>query len=202
MTLVEVLVVLGLVLIFAFLLLPAFLSSPKSPCSIQCMNNQKQIGLALSVFAADHDGRYPPQVSITNGGSFEFLVSNSPALHFQSLSNYVFRNWRVFRCPADDARQPLRNVGYFLSVDATPRMTNGILAGDRNLEVAGQPVKPGFFMLTTNATVRWTRELHSKAKGTQSGSILFADTHVEFLRTNLSAVVQRRGLAPARLAVP
>jgi prepilin-type processing-associated H-X9-DG protein len=70
------------------------------------------------------------------------------------------------------------------------------------LEVSGQPVKPGLFMLTTNAVVHWTREMHSRDPGKQCGNILFADSHVEFLRTNLSAVIQRRGLAATRLAVP
>ena len=201
--------VLGVAILLA-LLLPAVGNRPHTHRMPPCVNNLRQIGLALQMFADENNNQFPPRVSITNGGSLELLSSNSPALHFRTLSNYLSRNWLVFLCPADLSKQPLtnngvltdRNVSHFFSVDATPRTTNSVLAGDHNLEASGQPVKPGFFMLTTNTAVRWTREMHSRDPGRQCGCILFADSHVEFLRTNLTAAVQLRGLANNRLAVP
>lgn len=209
-TLVELLVVAAIVAIVVALLTPAMDNRPiKAPIN-HCLNNLRQVGLALQMFADDNNGQFPPQVSITNGGSLEFISSTSPALHFQTLSNYLVRNWRVFWCPADEAKQPLttngvltdRNVCYFLSVDAAPRRPHVISAGDRNLELAGQAVRPGLFALTTNAAVRWTRELHAKQTGRQCGNVLFTDGHVETLRENLSAAVQRQGLATNQLVFP
>ena len=209
-TLLELLVLLAGVVILVALLLPALTNRARINGGPTCMSNLRQVGIALQMFAGDNNNQFPPQVSITNGGSLEFLSSNSPALHFRTLSNYLFLNWRVLRCPADGARQPLtnngvlldRNVSYFLSVDATPRMTNAILAGDRNLELAGQAVRPGLCTLATSTAVGWTVEMHSKRGTTRCGDILFADGHVQFLRTNLTSVVQRQGLATNRLAVP
>jgi prepilin-type processing-associated H-X9-DG protein len=209
-TLVEVLVVAAVVAILVALLTPALTDRPRKSPLLYCMNNLKQVGLALQMFADDNTNQFPPQVSVTNGGSLELILSNSPALHFQSLSNYLGRNWRAVRCPADESRQPLntngvltdRNVSYFLSVDAAPKTPRVISAGDRNLELAGQAVRPGLFALTTNVVVRWTRELHAKDVGKQCGNVLFTDGHVETLRENLSAAVQHQGLATNRLVFP
>jgi len=209
-TLVEVLVVAALVAILAALFVPALDNTPARAPITECMNNLKQVGLALQMFADDNTNQFPPQVSVTNGGSLELILSNSPALHFQSLSNYLGHNWRAVRCPADESRQPLTtngvltdlNVSYFLSVDAIPKMMNIIHAGDRNLEMVGQAVRPGLYMLTTNVAVRWTRELHTKQMGKQCGNVLFTDGHVETLRENLSAAVLRQGLATNRLVFP
>jgi len=209
-TLVELLVVAAILAILAALFVPALDNKPGRATIPHCMSNLKQIGYAIRMFSWDNNGQFPLQVSITNGGSLELMGSNSPALHFQSLSNYLARNWRVFWCPADESKQPLTNnsvlsdcdVRYFLSVDATRKITDAFHAGDRNLEVAGQPVKPGLFALTTNAAVRWAREMHSKRVGTRCGNILFTDNHVEYLRASLSAAVQRQGLATNRLAFP
>jgi prepilin-type processing-associated H-X9-DG protein len=209
-TLLELLFVAAVVLMLAALFLPTF-DRPHPPMTlVPCVSNLRQVGLALQMFADDNTNQFPPQVSVANGGSLELNLSNSPALHFQSLSNYLGRNWRVFRCPADESKQPLTtngvltdlNVSYFLSVDAMPKMINIIQAGDRNLEVAGQAVRPGLFVLKTNAVVRWTRELHTKQVGKQCGNALFTDGHVETLRENLSAAVQRQGLAINRLVFP
>jgi prepilin-type processing-associated H-X9-DG protein len=143
----------------------------------------------------------------------EFIGSNSPALHFRSLSNYLFGRWSVWNCPADHSKQPLtnqsaltdRNLSYFISVDAMLALPNAIQAGDRNLQVAGQPVAPGLFALTTNAAVGWTRDLHTlrqNASWVESGNLLFADGHAQRLKADLPIAIQSQGLATNRLAIP
>ena len=213
MTVVEVLVVIGVLAIFLMLLLPATTSRGRPAHLIPCFNNQKQISVALHLFADDNNGQFPPQVSITNGGSLEFIGSNSPALHFQTLSNYLGGALGIWHCPADQSKQPLtnksaltdRNLSYFISLDATPALTNAILAGDRNLAVAGQPVTPGLFTLTTNTAIGWTREMHKLKRNLSRvgcGNVLFVDGHVQRFEANLPFAIQRQGLATNRLAVP
>ena len=209
-TLVELLVLLAGVAILVALMIRARVNRHRRATYPVCMHNLLQIGGALQRFSWDNNNRFPPQVSITSGGSMELVGSNSPALHFRTVSNYFSRDLHEFRCPADESKQPLttngvlmdRNVSYFLSVDATPGMTNVIQGGDRNLAVGGRAVRPGLFVLTTNAAARWTHELHTKRAGTQCGNILFADGHVDYLHANLSAAVQHQGLATNRLVFP
>jgi prepilin-type processing-associated H-X9-DG protein len=209
-TLVELLVAGAIVAIVVALLTPAMDNRPTKAPIAECIGHLRQVGVALQEFSGDKNNQFPPQVSITNGGSLELIVSNSPALHFRSLSPYLSPNRRVFWCPADESKQPLTtngaltdlNVSYFFSVDATPTMMDVIHGGDRNLEVAGQAARRGLFTLTTNAAVRWTREMHTKQVGRQCGNMLFTDGHVENLQSNLVAAVRRQGLATNHLVVP
>ena len=175
------------------------------------MSNLRALGNAFNTFATDHTTNYPWQVSATNGGSVESIASGSPAPHFQTLSNYLSPNWRVLSCPADRSRRPttdpLRtlipaNISYFCSIDATPSQPQSIIAGDRNLQVSGLPVKPGLVAITSNTSIAWTREGHGAITRTPGGSLAFADGHFEVSRENIPALFQRRSLATNRLAIP
>lgn len=205
----ELLVVLAILAVLTALLWPTDFGSHK-PTRMMCQQNLKQVGLALRIFAADHNDQFPMQTFVTNGGSMEFVGTGSPAPHFQTLSNYLLGNWGLLLCPADKAKQraakstPIsdRNISYFLGMDATCATPATILAGDRHLEVAGEPVSPGLFALTTNAAVHWTSELHSQGGTGLGGNLLFGDGHVEFSTRKLPAVIQRQNLATNRLAFP
>ena len=61
-TLVELLVVITVISILAGLLLPALKRAHHASKAINCMNNQKQIGLSLSSYADDSEGWIPYMV--------------------------------------------------------------------------------------------------------------------------------------------
>ena len=143
----------------------------------------------------------------------EYVGQGSPTAHFQRLSNEMTPFFKVWTCPTDKLKKPAtnyagfddHNVSYFLSMDATPATAPAQfinLAGDRHLEVAGRPVRPGLFTLTTNAPVGWTRELHGNTAQSPGGWMLFADGHVEFSGHRRVLAVQHQGLATNLLAVP
>jgi len=94
------------------------------------------------------------------------------------------------------------NISYFLSLDAARALTNAILAGDRNLEVAGAAVKPRLLALTTNMSVGWSAEMHSKVSGQPRGNLLFVDGHVEIVHTNFLRAIQGQGMGTNRLVFP
>src|SRR5215831_6216433 len=85
-TLIEVLVVIAVIGILLLIAVPTHDRRPTRAPAAQCSNNLRQIGLGLRLFAADHGDQFPPRVSITNGGSMEFVGRDSPATHFQTLS--------------------------------------------------------------------------------------------------------------------
>jgi hypothetical protein len=176
-----------------------------------CINNLRQIDAAFQVFALEHSDRFPWQCPVTNSGTLELIGSESPVPHFQAVSIYL-KSFDVLVCPADKGRQAgrnstsmsNRNISYFVSTDAKLERPNLILAGDRNLEIAGRPVKPGSFVLTTNASLGWSSGLHSKHSRERRGNILFTDSlHIEATpMTDLAVVVMRQGLATNRLVFP
>lgn len=58
-TLIEMLVVIAIIAILAGLLMPALTRARKEARKTHCLNNQKQVGIYLAMYAMDHRGRYP-----------------------------------------------------------------------------------------------------------------------------------------------
>jgi prepilin-type N-terminal cleavage/methylation domain-containing protein len=102
MTLVEVLVVIGVIAVLAALLLPALAKSGRSR-RISCISNLKQIGLAFRMWANDHDNQMPWQVSREKGGTLELVADGSVLPHFLAISNEL-NSPKPLTCSSDAAR--------------------------------------------------------------------------------------------------
>jgi hypothetical protein len=127
-----------------------------------------------------------------------------PLRSFLALSNELSTPILLY-CPADKARRPaasfatvqLGNISYFIGLDANGQRPLSFLAGDRNLTVDGQPLKPGLADLTTNSTVGWTAEMHK-----HQGQVAMGDGSVQqFDNQKFTAALGRTGTTN-RLAVP
>ena len=206
LTLVEVLVVIVIVAVLVAMLLPARVHSGRAP-QTACQQNLKQIDISFLIYADDNSGKFPMQVSVTNGGTREFIFSGHAFQHFQKMKDYI-HDPRYLICPSDTNRQAAvsfealsnLNISYFLNADCSPtnNPTQFLLAGDRNLTLNRLPVKSGLLVATTNQNVDWSAEVHLRG-----GNLAFADGHIEWNRTGgFKAIIQEQPLATNRLCIP
>lgn len=71
-TLVELLVVIGIIAVLIAMLLPALRKAKKSAMTVQCAANMRSIGQSMQMYSNDNQGFYPPSIST---GSFSTSFS-------------------------------------------------------------------------------------------------------------------------------
>ena len=186
-TLVELLVVIAIIAILAAILLPALAKSKANARRIACLNNQKQIGLSLIMWAGDHGERFPSTVDVAEGGSRARLETWQ---HFLTISNELVTP-KTINCPCDSDRlvagdfsdaatglQTLKNaaVSYAIGTAAKPDKPGMHIACDRNvLGRDGQGCGPaqiyGFItQLRVTDDPRWGSSMHVNV-----GNMVLAD---------------------------
>jgi prepilin-type N-terminal cleavage/methylation domain-containing protein/prepilin-type processing-associated H-X9-DG protein len=143
-TLVELLVVIGIIALLISILLPALSRAREASYQTQCLSNQRQVGLYLAMYANENRGFLPPQnpdfiraisaathdyfdIHYTKGGGGK--VFYCPTL--QPVSLYLFNlgagsfdsaafNWSPEQHWKTPAAAPSYVIGYFYLGDPVP----------------------------------------------------------------------------------
>ena len=204
-TLTELLVVIAIIAILAAMLLPALSRSKAKAQRIADVNNIRQTGLAVAMWAHDHEGKYPWHVKPPEG-SFGF---DKAWQHFAAVSNELVTP-KVLHCPADQGRQisetfngpnglsTLENsaLSYAIGTEASEGNASMHLASDRNISGRGDQdcsaagIK-GFITTLNpfNGGTGWTTETHQN-----EGTMARADGSVHsFTQFQLLAHLQSTG---------
>src|SRR5258706_3847801 len=98
LTLIELLVVIAIIAILTLMLLPTGHHAGEKRRRARCLANLKQLGQAMSLYAADYSGRCPVDAAdATLVGSMR-LLSNRLA------------SAKILNCPSDSWHNPLRTT--------------------------------------------------------------------------------------------
>ncbi|TAL02564.1 MAG: type II secretion system protein [Verrucomicrobia bacterium] len=207
LTLMEVIIAIGVLVILALIMLPVPTGRQKTHARrLVCVNNLRQVGLGFRQWIPGSFDKFQMQISITNGGTMELISSGSVYPHFAIMSNEL-RTPKILHCPTDSKRIEATNfstgfsdanISYFLGVDATEVSPSQFLAGDDNLLVDGKPFTSGLSVVSTNTALSWSAARHKL-----QGNVALADGSVQvFSNLRLMQAVVATGNPTNRLLFP
>ena len=93
-TLVELLVVIGIISVLISMLLPALNKARESAKRVTCASNLQQLGMLWHMYANDHHGYFP-----NHGIAFGNWELLTPYLHDIFVNDYKVTTGRIFYCP-------------------------------------------------------------------------------------------------------
>jgi prepilin-type N-terminal cleavage/methylation domain-containing protein/prepilin-type processing-associated H-X9-DG protein len=115
-TLIELLTVVGIIALLAGLLVPAILLGREKSRTARCLSNHRQMAIAWTVYAGDHDDRLVPNPDSTleEGQGYGWVVGHlrmgplaagtevmgDPRVSL--LAPYI-KNVKVYKCPGDES---------------------------------------------------------------------------------------------------
>ena len=115
-TLVELLVVIGIIALLIAILMPALSNARRGATRLQCSSNMRQIGLALQMYVNEFNGKYPNRRAV----SAEY-PSGTDRLSWRTLIHPYMGTKEVLECPdnpdrdkpsADDDEPTAFNISY------------------------------------------------------------------------------------------
>jgi prepilin-type N-terminal cleavage/methylation domain-containing protein/prepilin-type processing-associated H-X9-DG protein len=192
----ELMLVLIVVVIVAGLVLPMLTPRRRADGRrIQCVNNLKNLGLGLRIFATDNNGMFPWAVPVRDGGTLEHLADEQRIWRHVAVLSNELSTPKILLCPKDPRFDQLadktlvfglpqtnnalqfgdnEHLSYFLATGANEEVPELLMGGDRNLTRNGTPVQ-GKITPTAADLFQFTKPGHHDGLG----NVLMSDGSVQ-----------------------
>lgn len=187
-TLVETMVATLIIVILIALIMPAIMKAKAKGFQTFCTSNLRGVGIGLISYAESHDGNFPQQVPVSQGGCAPLppatilpggLISRD--VRPFTLAASSLGSPKILSCPTDRDKKPIlsfaavhsTNVSYFTSVRARRNNLNTLLSGDNHITFVPSGISPIGFRPT------WRTNRHD-----DSVNILFSDGRVQGVTSN------------------
>ncbi|MFO7948228.1 MAG: DUF1559 domain-containing protein [Armatimonadota bacterium] len=117
-SLIELLVVIAIIAILAAMMFPVFSQAREKARSIACINNLKQISMALFMYAGDYGGDMPTGTYVAEDVFGNVVEING----YEGWANHLYpytRNTQIFRCPSSGSTKisPVMEDNYAYNYD-------------------------------------------------------------------------------------
>lgn len=125
------------VAVVSAMMVPALAKAKSRAKTIQCVNNMKQLGLALHIWEGDHNDQFPFNVSTNAGGTMELCDLDEKGFdrasyrHFQVLADELGTT-KLLICPEDSSRQAADNFSELQPENVTYLIRSGKDVNDSN----------------------------------------------------------------------